>query len=93
MPRDKPPRSALFRRVASYAKKLEREELQAPGDVTHTGISEMEPENARELIAVICRDDFARRVLRRLVLLEDIPARQLWLDALGNEQDPDGWES
>lgn len=91
MPRDNA--LSLFRRVASCAKELEREDLQAPGDITHTGISEMNLENARELIAMICRDDFARRILRCLVLLEDLPARQLWLDALGNEQDPDGWET
>jgi hypothetical protein len=82
---------SLFRRVASYAKNLERENLQVPGDVAHTGISEMDSENARELIAVICRDDFARRILRCLALLDDLPARELWLDALGNEQDQDGW--
>jgi hypothetical protein len=81
---------SMFRMVASYGRRI-RSDAPEPGDITHSGIAAMKPEQARELINIICRDDYARKLLKSLKLFENLPAGQLWREILQNETDPADW--
>src|SRR5208283_1869253 len=61
-------------------------------DITHSGIAAMKPEQSRELVKIICRDDYARKLLKSLMLFENLPAAQLWREILGNATDSADWD-
>jgi uncharacterized protein DUF5677 len=83
---------SLFRNVATYGRELRRDGEQAPGDVTHSGIASMEPQQIRELLAIVCRNDHARTLLASLLLLEELPCREIWQEFLTNDLARASWQ-
>ena len=79
----------IFRPAAMHALKLRDPR---PGDITHSGITVMPPEVARDLLQTICRDDYARKFLWSLSLLEELPGRQLWMEFLTGAEDHASWD-
>ena len=82
---------SIFRRVAVYGRNLRRERQQAPGDITHSGLARIDVDQARELIGLICTDDYGRHLLASLTLLDELPAQELWQGAIGKEQHAHDW--
>lgn len=80
---------SVFREVANYIGKLEDEKT---GDVTHTGLSRMNPERLNELLNIIVGREGQRRVLIPLMLFRELPARGYWGRALGTQTTPSGAE-
>ncbi len=83
---------SIFRKVGLYGRTLRREGVQAPGDVTHSGMALLEPpERLRELLGIICADDSARVLLASLTLLEELPCSSVWFEFLQTEQRQADW--
>jgi hypothetical protein len=83
---------SIFRKVGLYGRTVRREGVQAPGDITHSGMALLEPaERLRELLGIICADDSARAVLASLTLLEKLPCSSVWLEFLQKEQGQADW--
>jgi hypothetical protein len=60
-------------------------------DVTHTGLSLMETSILREFLTQLTSNEECRAVLRPLLLLNDLPAREAWIKTLGMQPEPDDW--
>jgi hypothetical protein len=82
---------SILRQVAAYGTNLRREGEPSPGDITHSGLARLDGNHARELIALICADDYARRLLASLNLFRELPARELWEGALTEERGAPDW--
>lgn len=52
----------------------------------HVGISQLPSDLAEQVLEAVCEPPETREVLRALLLLEDLPARELWEQAI--DQDP-----
>ena len=52
----------------------------------------METHQARELLKIICADDYGRQLLASLTLLEHLPASETWFEFLQNERDRADWQ-
>lgn len=60
-------------------------------DVTHTGLSQMDAQLLREFLSQLAPDEECRAVLRPLLLLDSLPAREAWAEVLGMKPESDDW--
>ena len=93
---EQPTALRLMARAISYLgeqKKSESEEspVSVGCDVTHTGLSQMEDSFLREFLSRLTPDEKCRAVLRPLLLLEDLPARDAWIEAVRMQPEPEDW--
>jgi hypothetical protein len=82
---------AVFRAVAKYISEFRDGDL--PYDVTHTGLSKLEPETLHALLKVIVPDDRLKKVLAPLLVLKDLPARETWAEVLAGSLLVNGWKA
>lgn len=80
----------LFREVALLGRG--RFESGYDFSLTHTGIMELPGDLGEQIVRLICEDPEPREVLRALLLLEDLPAREVWALNIGEEPQPTDWE-
>lgn len=60
-------------------------------DVTHTGLSQMDASLLREFLSQLTPDEECRAVLRPLLLLDALPAREAWAETLKMQPETDDW--
>lgn len=60
-------------------------------DVTHTGLSQMDPEVLHGFLSELTPNEKMCAVLRPLLLFDDLPAREMWVEALKMEPEPHDW--
>lgn len=60
-------------------------------DVTHTGLSRMDTSLLQEFLSLLTPDEECRVVLRPLLLFDDLPAREAWVEALRLQPVTDDW--
>jgi hypothetical protein len=91
----------LFRHVADYGRKFRDEADESKNgskpkylsQITHTGIAELDEESRSDILAIIADYPSAKEVLRPLLLLNDLPAREDWHMALGSvDPHPNDWD-
>ena len=73
---------STFRQVVNY---IVDKIPQAPGKITHTGLSELEEHRQRDIISIITGTKENKKVLRSLLLFESLPARDQWVRFLPSE--------
>lgn len=61
-------------------------------DLSLTGLAELPRNLAKALIEFVCSAPGTRPILRALLLLDDLPARELWEAAIGEKPTPEDWE-
>jgi len=62
-------------------------------DVTHTGLSQMDPELLHGFLSELTPTEKSRLVLRPLLLFDDLPAREAWVEALKMEPETSDWNN
>lgn len=83
---DRPVALSTFRQVINYiANKIP----EAPGKITHTGLSELEECRQRDIISIITGTKENREVLSPLLLFDSLPARNQWACFLPSEEEID----
>jgi len=60
-------------------------------DVTQTGLSQMDPELLHGFLGELTPNKKSRSILRPLLLFDDLPACEAWVEALKMEPEPDDW--
>lgn len=83
---------ALFRKVAAYGRNLRSDGPPEAGDITHSGLAALHSREARDVIGLICESDAARYFLASLILLNDLPCREIWLEFLRGYTDKADWK-
>lgn len=66
---------ATFRSVINYIEKNARD---ACGKITHTGLSQLDSNNQRDIISIITAVRENKEVLHSLLLFDSLPAREQW---------------
>lgn len=79
----------LFRRVGKFIFEMDVEEK--PYDITHTGLSRMDPGIRNGILAVIAESQDGKDSLRPLLLLRDLPAVDQWRNTIGQTPTEDDW--
>lgn len=80
---------SVFRKLADRISSLP--ESERFGDVTHSGLAKS-PAALHEVSSIIVAEEGAARTLTPLLLLENLPARERWQDALSRAESQLGWE-
>lgn len=62
-------------------------------DITHSGLARLERRTLRDLLIVVAREPRFASALSPLLLLENLPARDLWTEVLQHADEKKGWES
>lgn len=83
---------SIFREVAKCIHKF-RDTETLPYDITLTDLSKLKPEILTEILDVITATEEQRDMLLPLLLLKDLPAKDLWKKALGLAPLTNGWET
>ena len=60
--------------------------------LSQTGLTRLPNDLAEQIVGTICEPPEARELLRALLLLDDLPARELWERAIGQEPYLTDWE-
>jgi hypothetical protein len=76
---DRPTALSTFRQVVNY---IVEKIPEAPGKITHTGLSELEEHRQRDIISIITGTKENRQVLTSLLLFDSLPARDQWAHLL-----------
>ena len=79
----------LFRQIAKYIANLP-EEVRF-GDVTHIGLSKLPSERLHEVLSIILAGEEQKQVLTSLLLLDNLPSRETWIELLGMDRVADDW--
>jgi len=79
----------VFRQLANHIHK-HRDAGPSP-DITHTGLSTLEPELLLKTLGIIAGADERRQALGCLLLLDDLPARDAWCQVVEPLDPADGW--
>lgn len=80
----------VFREVADYINKVK--EKGKPSDITHTGLSNFDPEVLNGVLSTVTRTDERKSILRPMLLLEKLPAKEQWEKFLGATPSADDWK-
>jgi len=81
---------ATFRGLADYVSKFSKTD--SIHDVTHSGLSEAKSEVLAQLLEVIVTSDAHRTALTPLLLLRELPAREIWLQVLKTNPSDYDWQ-
>ena len=87
----RPEALAVFRQVAEYVGQFH--DIDAPYDITHTGLSKLRPEILEEILGIIVATDECKEILRSLLLLRGLPARDNWEGAIRQAPLANDWEA
>lgn len=79
----------LVRQVATLAKG--RFESGRDFSLSHTGIANLPGDLGRQIVELVCEDPEPRAELRSLLLLDRLPAKELWSSAIGCAPEPEDW--
>jgi hypothetical protein len=81
---------SIIREVAGYAEKFRgsKEHL----DITLSGMARLDTVDTEAIVGILTSQADRRRVLRPLALLEDLPAREHWCNALETPDEAEDWE-
>ena len=80
----------VFRQVAKYIKDLPKDDRFC--DVTHTGFSKLHPGCLDGVLSIITGGQEQREALVPLLLLDELPCREMWTKALGTNKVYEDWE-
>jgi hypothetical protein len=80
----------VFRSIADWGHSHGDQVSQA--DISHTGLSEIDPTALENLLGHLCARRAIREGLRPLLLLGNLPARAAWEQALKSTPLPEDWE-
>ena len=80
---------SVFQQVAKYIEDLPEEDKFH--DVTHTGLSKLQSEHLDALLSIITARQEQKDILVYLLLLDELPARELWAKALNIDKISDDW--
>lgn len=80
---------AIFRCVATGGEAFRGH--QGDFDITHSGLAALPDDHPRRMIGLACEDPSAREVLTPLLLLSDLPAGDLWREALRDSDVAPDW--
>ncbi len=81
----------IFRELANYIH--ENQNIENSHDISHTGLSHLKPEQLRNLLTIITRTREQKLALGSLLLLTDLPAKDVWSQYLEPIAPADGWKS
>jgi hypothetical protein len=81
---------SIIREVAGYAEKFRgsKEHL----DITLSGMARLDTVDTEAIVGILTSQADRRRVLRPLAVLEDLPARERWCNALETPDEAEDWE-
>jgi hypothetical protein len=79
----------IFRRVARVGKGQFQKGRDF--DLSLTGIADLPRELATRIVELVCSAPGAKECLRALLLLTDLPARELWASHISEEPGPEDW--
>ena len=79
-----------FREVADHIFRLPDEEKY--WQVSHTAIAGLQPQQAKDLVSVICRGERFAAALSPLLLFDQLPARELWEAQLSSVKVIQSWD-
>jgi len=79
----------VFRRILRYINEKRPESFE--GQITHTGLSRVNPDVLADLLRVMVAGAAERDALLPLLLLDGLPARNRWVTALGQPSAPTDW--
>lgn len=80
----------VFRQIVEYINSLPEDKQF--GDVAHTGLSKLPSEHLNEVLSIILGQEEQKQVLTPLLLLDELPGREAWVQALGIDRVKDDWE-
>jgi hypothetical protein len=80
---------AIFRRVAAGGEAFR--DRDGTFDITHSGLAALPDEHPTRMIHLVCESAAARDALSPLLLLRDLPARELWAERLGESEVSPDW--
>lgn len=80
----------VFRQIVKYIQDLPKNDRFH--DVTHTGLSKLPPERLNDVLSIIIGGQDQREVLAPLLLLDELPGREIWAKALGVNNICEDWE-
>ena len=81
---------SVFRLVAKYIKELPKNDRFY--DVTHTGLSKLPPDRLDDVLSIIIGGQEQRKALVPLLLLDELPCREIWAKALVVNRVYENWE-
>ncbi|HXI65287.1 MAG TPA: DUF5677 domain-containing protein [Gemmatimonadales bacterium] len=81
----------IFRRVAKAAEGSFQ--TGSNPNATHSGLASLPGDLAHKIVGTVCSSAEARSVLRSLLLLDDLPSKDLWNSAIGERPTSDDWHS
>ena len=81
---------SVFRLVAKYIKELPKNDRFY--DVTHTGLSKLPPDRLDDVLSIIIGGQEQREALVPLLLLDELPCREIWAKALVVNRVYENWE-
>ena len=80
----------VFRQVAKYIEGLpDRDKFH---EVTHTGLSNLPSEHQNAVLSILVAQPEQQEVLAPLLLLDELPGREMWSRALSIDSVEDDWE-
>ena len=80
----------IFRQVAKYIEGLPEEDKFH--EVTHTGLSKLPSEHQNAVLSILVAQPEQQEVLVPLLLLDELPGREIWARALGIDSVEEDWE-
>lgn len=80
----------IFRELSNFINKFR--DKGAPNDITHTGLSNFDPEILNGILEIITRNEERKNILRPLLLLNELPVKDYWAKFLGETTSPDDWK-
>lgn len=80
---------ALFRKVAEYAQRFESSSESV--DITHSGLQRLDADSRKEILEIISFDPDAKKALRPVLLLKELPSRDVWQDAINDQPHSEDW--
>jgi hypothetical protein len=81
----------VFRELADHMYKYR--DIGLSHDITHTGLSNLKPEQLLKTLSIIARTDARKHALSSLLLLNDLPARDPWHQVLEHADTTESWKA
>lgn len=81
---------ALLRKIVKYAAEFHGDDR--PSDITHTGLSSLQPAVRDEILDILVEADEHRNILRPLLLF-DIPSRKAWATKIRAHPSEIDWQA
>ncbi len=87
------PREEVIELFRSIASRIHQAGEGAPRDLRLTGIAADLPRSGELIVNFVCGPSAAKDALSPLLLFPDLPARQIWAQAIERRPKPDAWHT